>query len=195
MLATLAGSAFAERLIQIPVGRKVPEGSVSFDALSTPGRDFTRAWFTVGATDQVEAEVYFESLDSDQITPTIGLSYNYLVPVTDFVPGLSLGVLDALNETEDGAFPYVSVTYQIRNYAPANQGTPSKLTLGFGFNNKRAAFLGVELPLADWLRIQAEHDSLRPTGGIEIRPIEEAALQIYFRRDETMLGLSFEQKF
>ncbi|MFW5697715.1 MAG: hypothetical protein ACOCX1_04060, partial [Fimbriimonadaceae bacterium] len=74
LLATLAGSAFAERLIQIPIGKKVPEGSVSFDALSTPGRDLTRAWFTVGATDQVEAELYFESLDSDKITPTLGLS-------------------------------------------------------------------------------------------------------------------------
>ena len=187
--------AAADRLILIPTGRKLLSSTVRLDFLAVPSRDRTQGWIGTGLGEMFELEVSGERLDSNRVLTSLNFAYNYMVPLTDLAPGISFGVQDALNVTEDGRGIYVAVTFRYGNYGEHNQDVPTELTIGLWNKAKGVAFGGARLPFSKHLMLVAEHDTMRLTAGFEISPVEGSSFRFLFRQDQVILGLQIQARF
>lgn len=197
LLSLLAVPLFshADRLIFTPLGQKIPHNKAKLEFLSVPSRDVAFGWVGVGVTNQFELELSGESYDSDKIDFGVNLSFNYISPIVDISPGISLGFQDITNNTADGRSAYLAVTYHFGNIGEFNQNEPTIFTLGLSSRDQGFAFFNFALPLSEQFRIVGEHDSFRITAGLEVRPFEDASLKFLFRDGSPMVGMSFSRRF
>ena len=191
----LATAASADRLIRIPTGKKLLSDTYRLDFLTEPSRDRTLGWLGAGLGHSFDLELTGESFDSNRIVSSLDFSYNYLVPITDFIPGLSFGVQDALGVTERGRSLYLAVTYRLGNYGEHNQDVPTELTIGFWDRREGVAFGGVNLPFSEHLKLLAEHDASHLTAGFELSPLDGGSFRFLFRKNQVLIGLRISKRF
>lgn len=190
-----AGSVFADRIFLVPTGKRLTRNLVRAEFMSELSRDRSMAWLGTGIGESFELELTGEKLTSDNYEMSFDASYNFLVPVTDFMPGVSFGVQDVLNETERGRGLYAAVTYRIGNYDEHNQDVPTEVTFGFWDRNEGLLFAGAKLPFSEHFKLLVEHDSLQFTAGIELSPYRASSFKVMFRESEVLVGFSFQSKF
>lgn len=192
----LACCAKADRLILIPTGNKLPFGKVRAEAIwSTRDRDHVQGFLGAGIGHSFDAELLYENISPNAQVGSFNFAYNYVVPVSDLTPGLSVGVRDALNKTRDGRSFYIASTFRIAPDGLYNENSPPELTIGFGTESLRGLFVGASLPFTDHFRLLAEHDSFRITAGFEIEPLPGLALRALYRQDETLLSVGYAVRF
>jgi len=188
--------SWADRLILIPTGNKLRFGQVRTEFMwSTRDRDHVQGFLGAGIGHSFDAELLYENLSPNAQIGSFNFAYNYVVPVTDLTPGLSVGVRDALNKTRDGRSIYVATTFRIAPDGLYNENSPPELTLGFGTESLRGLFVGASLPFTDHFRLLAEHDSFRMTAGFEMKPLPGLALRMLYRQDETLLSVAYSVRF
>ncbi|MEZ5163858.1 MAG: hypothetical protein R2688_08960 [Fimbriimonadaceae bacterium] len=195
LFAAACTSAFADRIVFIPTGRKVNDKNVRFDVLGQPSRDNAFGWFTVGLMNTWEFELYGENLNTDHLDMGANVAYNLIQPLTDLGPGVSFGILDLGDNTSNRRTGYVAVTYRLGNVAPINQDIPTDFSFGLWTRDEGVFFAGMEIPFSKEFRLLAEHDSRFITAGIELKPVEEASLRFLFRDGSPMVGLKFQKRF
>ena len=185
----------ADRLVAIPTATKIHTHTVRAEILGFPSRDTTLGWLGFGVHPLVDAELSFEARNSNRAVGSLNLGYYYLLPITDFAPGIAVGVHDVLNRTEDGRAAYLAVTYRIGNDGELNQDVPTEVTLGVWSRDGGKLFIGASLPFASEFRVFAEHNSIRPAGGFEFRPVPEAVFRMVFEGAGTGYSVSFSRRF
>lgn len=191
-LATaLCTSANADRLISIPTGKKLPFDEVRAEFVFGGKPAYDRGYLGMGIGLQFDAELLYERLSPNPAFVSFNFAYNYVTPVTDLSPGVSVGVRDALNRTADGRAFYVATTFRIAT----DTNAPAELTIGGGTQSLRGFFVGAMLPLTERIRLLGEHDSLRWTAGIEVRPFRGLFLRTLFRQDRTQLSVGYAVRF
>ena len=187
-----AASVMADRLIDIPVGKKIPEGIVRVEAmfdLRTSERN--RLLLGVGLTTKIDMELMVDRLDLGRTLTTFDASYNYSVAIPDLAPGISFGIKDALDETPERRRAYVAATYRV-----GTDGiVPVEVTVGAVTNSNHPIFVGAMVPFVDAIRLLAEHDSRKLTAGIEVVPVKGLAMRLLFRQDRTLASVSLAQRF
>lgn len=191
----VAASSFADRLLLIPTGKKLLQGVYRFELLTEPSRDRTLGWFGTGLGQSFDFELTGESLNEDSVTASLDFSYSYLTPITDFVPGISVGVQDATGRTERGRAIYLAVTFRLGNYDLHNQDVPTEVTFGFWDRSEGLMFAGAVLPFSEHLKLLVEHDSHQLTAGFQISPIKGADFRFMFRANEVLLGMRIQKRF
>lgn len=195
VLACLPGLAFADRTIFSPMGRKIPAGTyrleVAFDAAETKR---TQSFLTMGLTPFLELELRSESLRSDAQTGTFDLSYNHVDPVVNVTPGLSLGIRDALNRTQDGRQAYIALTLHTGLTGDLNQNVPMETTIGYATGRNRSVFAGAVMPITEKFRLLTEFDTHRVTHGLELRPIRQAAIRFLVRERQTIWSFQLSHR-
>ncbi len=189
------GIASADRLIFTPMGKKTPFNAFKFDLLSIPSRDVAFGMLSFGLTTQLELELYGESFDSDRIHLAGSAAFNLIAPITDISPGISVGVQDFANNTQDGRNVYLATTYYFGNVGEHNQDVPTIFTLGFSSREQGFLFVNFALPFSKNFRVVGEHDTYRISAGLEVTPFDGAMLRFLFRQDEPMIGFSFARRF
>lgn len=187
--------ASADRIVTVPTATKISTRAVRGEILTFPGRDTTRAWLGYGINPLLDAELTFESMNSSSVVGSLNVGYYYLLPITDLAPGIAVGVHDVLNRTRDGRAAYLAVTYRLGNDGELNQDIPTELSIGAWSRDGGKLFVGATLPVAEQLRLFAEHDSIRAAGGFEVRPIPEAAFRVVFESRGTGFSLSLTKRF
>ena len=195
VLMGLSAFSGADRLLTTPTGKKIPQNAAKLEFLSTPSRDTVFGWIGYGVTDSIELEVYGESFDSDRITPGVNLSYNYLTPITDLAPGISVGVMDIADQTVGRRTVYAAITYYFGNWNELNQDTPTVLTMGGWSRDGGGFFFNFSVPFTNAIRFIGEHDGGTLTAGLEYKPFEEASLKYVFREGSPSVGFSFQKRF
>lgn len=189
LVAFLARDAVADRLILTPTGTKVPYGTVRPEGLWELGHaKRVRAFVAVGLSQSFDAELLLDDWAS-RGTASFSFSYNYMVPVVDLAPGVSIGMVDVLDRTEFGRSVFVAVTHRIGLIGDFVGDLPAELTLGA--RTGRGAFVGFMLPVAPQVRILAEHDAIRATAGVELRPVPGLAVRYLFQSSQNLVGLSY----
>lgn len=191
----VAASSFADRLLLIPTGKKLLHNVYRFELLTEPSRDRTFGWIGTGLGQSFDFELTGESLDDDSVSVSLDFSYNYLTPITDFVPGVSLGVQDAAGRTQRGRAFYLAVTYRLGNFDEHNQDIPTEVTFGFWDRREGLMFAGAVLPFSEHLKLLVEHDSHEFTAGFQISPIKGADFRFMFRANEVLLGMRIQKRF
>lgn len=197
-LCCLSCAAFAERLILIPVGKKVPYKAVRVSSQWQLGQhDQTFSTLGLGIGEAFDMTVVYEDSPGFRDKSSLDFSYNVSDPIVGIGPGVSVGVLDALDKTSDRRAYYFAATFAEGMLGEFNQGTPSESTIGVRFDDRGfRAFAGGTFPFTDSVIFVAEHDSRRFTAGLEFRPIPGGRVRLLGRSDNrTMMEASYLLRF
>ncbi len=191
------GWASADWLIGIPIGRKIPYRQVKVDFLSELSRSRSlERRIGVGITPELEVDYHGERLNGGTLRDTLDAQYNFIAPFTGTAPGISFGILDALNRTADGRRVYAVVTFRNAVDNIGNGNLPLDVSLGVSQGDRARAFVGVSLPLSDNLRAQVEHDGFRLSSAIEYRLFDNAlGARIAVRETDVLVGANFTLRF
>lgn len=188
LVVACAATATSDRLILIPTGTKLPFRTFRLERLfDTDLNDSRNQYYGVGIGKSFDAALV---TDDHGKHATLDFAYSYLDPVVNYAPGLTVGMVDALDRTTEGRRMFVAVTYRSGLDGVFNASTPAEATLGAWFGSRNAFFAGVSLPMSRSFRILVEHDALRPAIGLEFKPMPSLAIRWVTSSEAAMLSLS-----
>jgi hypothetical protein len=188
--------AWADRLIHIPVGKKIPFGEVRTSTLfEIASPENHESILGIGIGKSFDAEVRWPHFPGDRRKTTLDVSFNYLSPIVDISPGISIGMLDLLQETREGRRGYLAITWRRGVIGDAVNNSFVELTVGFLFGGTNNGFVGVQLPFTDQFRLLAEHDGIRINSGMEFRFAPTASTRLLVREGRLAVGLGFAMRF
>lgn len=192
-----ASAASADRLISIPLGRKIPFHEIKFDTFAELSRARTFDRFVgVGISPEFELDYHGERIDGGPMRDTLDFSYNFIPPFTGQTPGISVGVMDGLNRMRDGRRGYLAVTFRNPVDNIGNGNLPLDVTLGISQGDRTRPFVGVSIPLTEHLRMQVEHNGFRIASALEYRLFDDAfGARLVIRDDDVMGGINFRLRF
>ena len=185
-LACLCAGAYGDRLIDIPLGRKITYGTVRLDGqFGQADLSDSNVYLDWGVDASWEASLHYVNPADNRRRLTGDLSYNLIAPLTDVSPGISFGVQDVGNVTPDGRRYYVATTYRTDG---VDLHSPVELTMGASYGNEVRPFIGLSFPLSDQLRLLAEHDGFRINAGVEYKPERAVAIRWLFENGVPVLS-------
>ncbi|MCO5295630.1 MAG: hypothetical protein M9921_02105 [Fimbriimonadaceae bacterium] len=183
-----AATGTADRLILIPTGSKLPFRTFRTEHLfDTEMRTSQGQYYGLGIGKSFDAAVV---TGDEGHEATFDFSFSYLDPVVNYAPGLTLGMVDALDRSEEGRRLFVAITYRSGLDGAFNSSTPAETTLGAFFGSRNAFFVGASLPFSRSLRLLIEHDSERPAAGLEFKPAPSLAVRWVTSPHSMSLGVS-----
>ncbi|HVT10645.1 MAG TPA: hypothetical protein VHE55_00130 [Fimbriimonadaceae bacterium] len=193
----LASSALADRVITVPMGRKIPFGEFKIDSFFELSNAKTWDRFVgIGVTKDFELDYYGERFANGPMRDTFNLSYNYLPPIMNESPGISVGVNDVLNRTAEGRRFYLAVTWRTAVDSIGSGNLPMDVTLGVSQGSTLLPFVGVSLPFGDPLRLLVEDDGFRIAAGVELKAFKNSfAARLLVRDQDVMLGANLTLRF
>lgn len=184
-----------DRIIDVPTANKLPFGTVREEVWGFPGDRRSLYTFTeAGIGPSFEAGFRTQRLGFARSVATFDVSYNYVVPLQSFAPGISVGLLDGANSTPDGRRVYLATTFDAGGGA-STLDAGVRTTLGLQVGRRASAFVGVDIPIASRVSLLAEHDGFRVNAGIEVRPAPSVRLRWMQLDRKPALSLSLSQKF
>jgi hypothetical protein len=190
--------AHADRLITIPRGGKIPFGTLRGEFMFEPSRPGSSMSFLgVGLTTFIDAEVVSDQLKNDKNFTELNLNFNLNAPLAGLAPGVSVGILDAANQSPDGRRGYIAISFQDSSDAgPFSGGAAVETTIGGFFGGRNShAFVGMSLPVNESFRFLVEHDGTRINAGAELRPWGGPYFRVVFREDHTLLSVGATTHF
>lgn len=191
-----SGFAHADRLILAPVGKKVPYRTFRLEhKFDQAERDRYRSAFAVGLSDTIDAELSYETREGRSRVVSYDVAYNILPPLTNFAPGLSVGLRDGTGKTDDGRYLYLASTYRFGQIGRYNSDFPAEVTLGIAQGDRSAPFVGVVLPVREAFRLMAEFDTVRVSGGIEFRPHRDVWVRWIHREQQSLWSLTMVSRW
>lgn len=186
----------ADRLINIPQGNKIKFNSIRLEAdWDLRSNETGRYAVGYGLTREIEVEWTGLQEWGSETAGSANLCYNFINPITDFAPGFSVGVLDALDRSADRRRGYVSATYRYGLDGENNQDVPMELSIGFTSGEAVRPFVGVSLPFSSKLRLMAEHDGFRVNAAVEVKPMRDLAFRFIVRDSQPAAGVVCSLKF
>lgn len=187
----------ADRLITIPLGRKIPFMNLKLDTFSELSR--SRTWdrfIGFGVTPEIEADYHGERIDDGPMRDTLDLSYNYVAPIINQSPGISLGVQDLLNRTRNGRQFFVATNWRMAVDTIGKGNLPLDVTLGISQGSRALPLVGVSIPFAQDLRLLAEDDGVHIASGIEFRSSNnQFGARLIVRDQDVMVGANLTLRF
>jgi hypothetical protein len=125
---------------------------------------------------------------------TFDLAYNFVSPVAALAPGISVGMLDGLNETIDGRRTYIAFTFR-ELLDVGEKGANGEVTMGVQFGHLNTGFVGVSLPLSSNLRFLVEHNGARISTGFDLSLQNRIHGRVITQDGLLMLGLNYSHRF
>jgi hypothetical protein len=195
-VAALAVPAHADRLIDIPTADKLPFGEAEYQVLyGYRGDGRFENEFGFGLTTSLEIDCRQGNIEAPNVQGTFDLSYCFVNPISNFFPGLAVGIQDVENRETDGRRPYMAATYR-EGFNVVGGEQPGDITLGVTYLHKALLpFVGVVVPFSRTIRFVAEDDGVRINAGITISNSNDFALKLLVRDRESLAGLSISHKF
>lgn len=191
----LPAAAMGDRLIDLPIGRKIPFRAVRLEyrgERAFQGRNEIYVGYGIGTQFEIEARTL--ALGGQAERATFDLAYNLIGPISGLSPGISVGVLDVPGSTSDGTRAYAVATF--REPAPLDTGDSySEVTIGFTFGRLTSPMFGASLPLTNRIRLMGEHNGYRLAAGAEYRPIPDVSLRFLVRGQQTFLSVGVTRRF
>lgn len=185
----VAAGALADRFILTPTGSRIRPGTIRAESLAIAGRP-TRSWLEAGITTNLDLGIsHIAGRD-----PSLDLTWNYLLPITDIAPGLSFGLLDLADETPEGRAGYLAFTNHFGNMGDLNSDIPTEFTLGIWTRGKGQPFASVSFPFADQFRLIAETSGGEIRAGFDLRPIKALSVKVVWMDGRPSAGFRLTQR-
>lgn len=125
---------------------------------------------------------------------TFDLAYNFVAPVASLAPGISVGMLDALNETLDGRRTYIAFTFR-ELLDVGDKGANGEVTMGIQFGSSNTGFVGASIPLSNNFRLLAEHNGFRISAGFELAIAKTIRARAISQNGTLLFGLNLSHRF
>jgi hypothetical protein len=125
---------------------------------------------------------------------TFDFAYNLIAPVAALSPGISIGMLDALNETTDGRRTYFAITFR-QLLDVGEKGANGEVTMGVQFGNINSGFVGASIPLSNNFRLLAEHNGARVSVGFELAVAKTLKARAFTQDGTLLMGLNLSHRF
>ena len=195
-LSLVCGIAFADELIDIPTARKIATEDFRYEFRAQPiTKGDMQHFLGIGLGKSFELDIReVQDYGMSPVT-SFDFSYNFMAAFPGGeIPGISLGVQDGSNLTQDGRRFFAVTTF--RNTMDEIAGSVyADITLGFQVGSKTSPFVGVAVPFAPSVYLLAEDSGFRLNTGIEFRPSARMSLRFIVRNQETLLSLSASGRF
>lgn len=194
-VATLAPVlVHAERLIFLPIGSKIPFRTARFEWLqATSGRDY-RGYLGFGVNRDFDAEILLDGNGSKTSNGSLSFSYNFISPIVDAMPGISVGVTDLLDRTRSGREYYIATTFA-QGIEGAEFADRFDITFGYQAGRRNGLFVGVRLPFNSNFSFLTEFDGNKPTAALEYRVNSALALRLIGKERQCFLDLRYAYRF
>jgi hypothetical protein len=179
------------------MGRKIPFRTFKIDTFYelSNGRTFDR-WVGVGVTPEIEFDYHGERIGGGPVRDSFDVSYNYVTPLMNQSPGISVGIQDVPNRTRDGRRFYLAATWRIAADNVGMGNVPFDVTLGVSQGERTLPFVGVSMPFTEALRGLAESNGSRIAVGVDLRLFKSAFAGRFVVRDrDVMVGANLSLKF
>lgn len=187
--AALCAAGTADRLILTPMGSNLPIGTARAEYLRHPDLSDT-LFLEAGVLETVEAGIRIR----DGEDPALDLNYNYIFPIIDLSPGISAGVLDALDTAEGRAF-FAAVTFRYGNWGDLNMEEATIFTMGLWSDRSSTGFVSISLPLSSQVRLLGEGYGRTVNTGVEYRPDPSLAGRMLWLDGKPSWSLSYKLTF
>ena len=166
LLAVLCVSiANADDLLLMPTARHLSSGLSRLEAWGYQG--VQGGSLATGVGPSFDTKLELDSFRGDLPRFTGDFAYYYLSPIADITPGLSVGVRDAANATQDGRRVYACGTMN-RSLPKIARSGYFEVTVGFQAARKSSPFGGVSVPLTGGFALIGEYDGYRFVGGLRL---------------------------
>lgn len=192
LMSVVCGAALADRVILTPNGTRLRPGTIRLETMATAGQP-ARSWLEAGITTNIDLGLSWVA-ESGR-SPSLDLTWNYLLPITDITPGLSVGVIDFANESPEGRAAYLALTQYFGNLGDRNMDIPTEFSLGVWSRNKGQVFASIVLPFSEEFRLIAEAASGKVNAGFDIRPVKPVSIRLTFLDGKPTAGLRLTQRF
>jgi len=190
------GAVHADYVVRVPNARKVLYNEYKADCMWEAGtKTNVRTWLAYGLTPEIEFTLTGETISPRDTICSVDLGYSIAYPFVNKFPGLCVGVIDALNSSEDGRHFYLATSYDIGMIGQYNRDTPMTVALGAFFGSMNGPFVGVVIPYTECFRMLAEHDTKRLTAGFEFKPVRGASLRWMFQDGSVLWSAGFSGRF
>ena len=187
--------AFGDRVIDVPIGRSLRMGTFQISDMEGMNQSGSRdRYFAYSPLVGLEFAVRERMRPGELGRATLDFSYNFIAPVAALSPGISVGILDGLNETVDGRRSYVAFTFR-ELLDVGNKGANGEVTMGVQFGHLNTGFVGVSLPLSNNLRLLAEHNGVRISTGFELGIDKSIRARLITQDGTLLLGLNLSHRF
>ncbi len=195
--ALICGSAMADRLIFIPVGKKVPFKAVKLNYMwDSENSDLNRSTLTAGIGVSFEFAATTNSNflgDDDSI---FDVSYSISDPLVDYAPGITVGMRDISNSSSDGRYVFFALTFRQGQSGVWNGEYPAEGTFGLKYGaNGPQLMMGGYVPLASFLAVVAEIDHDRVIGGLQLNLVPDLELRLLQRPGLKIYSASYQVRF
>jgi hypothetical protein len=195
LFCSLSVAAHADRLISVPTARKIPYGIVRYEFRAEPKDTGKREHLLgLGIGTSFDMELRLDQQPGEKADGTFDLAYNYIAPIQGLVPGLSMGVQDALDRTPEGRRFFGAATFR-QPFSTMNGDFPADVTLGVMGEKRWTPYVGVLVPFSKEFHLLAEHDGERISAGLELRPIPEINLRFQVRGQRTLVSVQATTRF
>lgn len=194
LLVIAATCAFSDRLISVPTGRKLPYDSIRFDYTTGFEGSYKEAFLGLGIGKSFELDFRGEKQVDFTQRAAVDFAFNYIAPIADLTPGISVGMQDASDSTPDGRRFYLALTSK-QIYSTEGGDVAGDVTLGGFFGNRSSVYVGLNMPLSRLVRLLAEHNGYRIGAGLEVRPSSQYAVRFLVRDHTTEIAVTTTKHF
>lgn len=196
VLLSISAGGFADRFIHAPIAQKLPYGALKLEGLwSGPEGKTVSQRVGLGFATVFDGELVWDRRPGHDSQFTFDLAYNYTDPVVTLIPGVSIGVQDALNKSEQGRRFYWVTTYHYGLDGKFNQSVPLEFTLGASVGSRNGVIASFNIPFTNWIRFVSEYDAGKLTQGLEYRPAKEATVRMLFEERTVLWTASLLKRF
>ena len=188
--------AQADYVVTVPNARKILEGDFKAQFMWEAGTsDNVRTYMGYGVTKSIEFDLTSETLTPRNTLASFDLSYTITYPFVNKVPGLAGGVIDALNNSQNGRHYYLALSYDVGMVGMYNGDTPMQVVLGGFWGSMSGPFVGITIPYTEAFRLLAEHDTKTISAGFEFKPTKETSLRWIFRNRQVLWAVGISARF
>ncbi len=179
----------------MPVGTNVPFEMLRLEYQATSGPRYDRFYIDYGFMVGWDATIALEGFNGGETRGSLDVSYNFLPPLYDTAPGISVGVRDLTDNSVYGRAGYFAVTMHFGNSEDVNQDVPTELTFGAWTRHGGSGFIGASLPFSTQWRALFEADKETINAGLEYKPDPDLALKWFFEDGRPSFGLTLQRRF
>jgi len=191
----LCGFAFADKVIDVPTGRSLPKGTFQFYDMEATNQNGARDRYLAYAPIMgLEFGLRQRMRPNESGETTFDFAYNFLSPVSSVAPGISVGMLDVLDQTIDGQRTYLAITFR-ELLQVGERGANGEVTMGVQFGQLNTGFVGVSLPLSQNFRLLTEHNGNRISTGFELEMAKGIKARVVTQEGTLLMGLNLSRRF
>ena len=150
---------------------------------------------SVGLGDGFELGYAANRFNRTSYGSSVNIEYDYLVPFTDYAPGIAFGVIDGLNRTTVGRQFYFVASFSIGLNYDLQQSLAATVSFGYLAGNRTTPFVNAMIPLGGSVSYIVEDDGNEINTGFDLRILKPVTLRVAMRGSATLVGLRWNWKF